>query len=110
MTLADRGLSDLAVGLVLAAMLAGAAIVSMLNGHYGVRLGRRRCYPGLLVFMAAAGTVFALTGCVPALILAGLTGTVSTVVVESGPSTTLDQAMLAHTGGGTTCLFGTYNT
>src|SRR5262249_19073920 len=46
----------------------------------------------------------------PALILAGLTGTVSTDVVESGPFTSLEQAMLAHAGGDTTRLFGTYNT
>src|SRR5436853_1770831 len=60
--------------------------------------------------MAAAGTVFALTGWLPALIVAGLTGTVSTDVVESGPFTSLEQAMLPHAGGNATRLFGTYNT
>src|SRR5436853_7715373 len=60
--------------------------------------------------MAAAGTVFALTGWLPALIVAGLTGTVSTDVVESGPFTSLEQAMLPHAGANTTRLFGTYNT
>ena len=60
--------------------------------------------------MAAAGTVFALTGWLPALILAALTGTISTDVVESGPFTSLEQAMLPHTGPHTTRLFGTYNT
>ena len=51
----------------------------------------------LLVVMALAGTVFALTGWVlPLLLLAGLTGTVSTDVVESGPFTSLEQAMLPH--------------
>jgi len=60
--------------------------------------------------MAAAGTAFALTSWLPALILAALTGTVSTDVVESGPFTSLEQAMLPHTGSNSTRLFGTYNT
>ena len=109
-TLASRGLSDVQVGLVLAALLAGTALVSLLIGRYGDQVGRRRCYRLLLLVMALAGTVFALTGWLPALILAGLSGTVSTDVVESGPFTSLEQAMLTHTGGDTTRLFGTYNT
>src|SRR5207244_2306411 len=109
-TLARRGLSDTAVGAVLAALLAGAALVSLLIARYGDRVGRRRCYRLLFIAMAIAGSVFALTGWLPALILAALTGTVSTDVVESGPFTSLEQAMLAHAGGETTRLFGTYNT
>jgi predicted MFS family arabinose efflux permease len=108
--LARRGLSDTAVGVVLAALLAGTALVSVLIARYGDRVGRRRCYRLLFVVMAAAGTVFALTGWLPALIVAGLSGTVSTDVVESGPFTSLEQAMLPHAGGETTRLFGTYNT
>src|SRR5206468_8517595 len=72
--------------------------------------GRRRCYRLLFVLMATAGTAFALTDWLPALLLAGLTGTVPTDVVESGPSTSLEQAMLPHTGSNATRLFGTYNT
>ena len=62
--------------------------------------------------MAIAGTVFALTGWLPALIVAALSGTVSTDVVESGPFTSLEQAMLPQAGGerDTARLFGTYNT
>ena len=82
----------------------------MLIARYGDRLGRRRSYWLLFVVMAGAGTVFALTSWLPALILAALTGTVSTDVVESGPFTSLEQAMLSHAGGETTRLFGTYNT
>jgi len=95
-TLADRGLSDGAVGLVLASLLAGTALVSILIARYGDRVGRRRCYRLLLVAMALAGTVFALTDWLPMLILAGLTGALSTEVVESGPFTSLEQAMLPH--------------
>ena len=110
-TLARRGLSSAAVGLVLAALLAGAALVSLLIARYGDRLGRRRCYRALFVAMAAAGTVFALTAWLPALIVAALTGTVSTEVVESGPFTSLEQAMLAHARGARTApsLYAAYN-
>ena len=112
LTLAERGLSNAAVGVVLASLLAGSALVSVLIARYGDRVGRRRCYELLFVVMALAGTVFALTGWLPALIVAGLTGTVSTDVVESGPFTSLEQAMLPHAAPGQerTRLFGTYNT
>lgn len=107
-----RGLSGVEVGLVLAALLAGAALVSFFLARYGDRVGRRRAYLALLVLMGIAGTVFALTGAVPALVLAALTGTVSTEVVESGPFTSLEQAMLPHAAEGRnpTRLFGAYNT
>jgi predicted MFS family arabinose efflux permease len=109
-TLAERGLSDTAVGVVLAALLAGSALVSILIARHGDQVGRRHCYRLLFVAMAIAGSVFALTGSLPALILAALTGTVSTDVVESGPFTSLEQAMLPHSGGDITRVFGSYNT
>ena len=107
-----RGASGVEVGLVLAALLAGSALVSVLIARFGDRLGRRRIYLVLLATMGAAGTVFALTDFVPALVLAALTGTVSTDVVESGPFTSLEQAMLPHAAGNRdpTSLFGAYNT
>jgi MFS family permease len=110
-TLARRGLSGLEVGAVLAALLAGTAGVSVLLARYGDRFGRRRFYRLLFVAMAASGVVFALTSSVLALVLAALTGTVSTEVVESGPFTSLEQAMLPQTtsDGDATRLFGTYN-
>jgi len=66
----------------------------------------------LFVALALEGTVFALTDWLRALIVAGLSGTVSTDVVESGPFTSLEQAMLPHAAGAhdPTRLFGTYNT
>jgi predicted MFS family arabinose efflux permease len=82
----------------------------VLIARYGDRFGRRRSYWLLFVVMAGAGTVFALTSWLPALLVAALTGTVSTDVVESGPFTSLEQAMLSHAEGETTRLFGTYNT
>jgi predicted MFS family arabinose efflux permease len=111
-SLEQSGLSTTQVGLVFAAMLAGAALASMTLARYGDRIGRRRCYRGLLVVMGAAGMVFALTHSFPALVVAALTGTVSADILESGPFTSLEQAMLPHAtaGSDTTRLFGTYNT
>jgi predicted MFS family arabinose efflux permease len=111
-TLADRGLSDAAVGGVLASLLAGTAAVSVLIARYGDRVGRRRFYRILFVAMAVSGAVFAMTSSLPALIVVGLTGTVSTDVVESGPFTSLEQAMLTHAAKehDRTRLFGAYNT
>jgi MFS family permease len=108
--LARRGFSGLEVGAVLTSILAGNAVASLLVARYGDRIGRRRAYRLLFTGMAAAGTVFALTGWLPALVLAALTGTVSTDVVESGPFTSLEQAMLPNVAAGDpTRLFGTYN-
>jgi predicted MFS family arabinose efflux permease len=111
-SLEESGLSTTQVGLVFTAMLAGAALISMALARYGDRLGRRRSYRALLVGMACAGFVFALTNSLPALIVAALSGTVSADIVESGPFTSLEQAMLPHAAAETniTSLFGTYNT
>ena len=111
-TLARQGLSGWEVGLVLAAMLAGVALASLAIARTGDRLGRRRWYTGLLLVMAGAGGAFALTDSTWILLVAALTGTVSTEVVESGPFTSLEQAMLPSTtqGGDPTRLFGAYNT
>lgn len=109
-SLERAGLSTVQVGVVLGSLLAGAALASIAVARRGDRIGRRRAYVLLLVVMGVAGSVFALTSWLPALVLAGLTGTVSTDVVESGPFTSLEQAMLAHAGGDTTRLLGHYNT
>jgi predicted MFS family arabinose efflux permease len=111
-SLEQSGLSTTQVGLVFTAMLAGAALASMVLARYGDRFGRRRSYALLLALMAAAGAVFALTHSLPALIAAALTGTVSADIVESGPFTSLEQAMLPHAAqdADPTALFGTYNT
>lgn len=111
-SLARRGLSGGEVGLVLAALLAGVALASLAIGRTGDRVGRRRWYAGLLFVMGIAGAAFALTDSTWLLVLAALTGTVSTEVVESGPFTSLEQAMLpsAAAGRDPTRLYGTYNT
>ena len=108
--LAGGGLSDFEVGVVFTAMLAGMAVSSIAVGLAGDRIGRRRAYAGLLLVMGVAGTVFAVTRSLPFLVLAALTGTLSTDPNESGPITSLEQAMM---GGAPAAMrarvFGRYN-
>jgi len=94
--LAAAGYSDAKVGLVFTCMLAGLAVASIVTGTRGDRIGRRRLYGSLLLLMGAAGTVFAVTRWLPALIIASLTGTISVEANESGPITSLEQAMIPH--------------
>ena len=110
--LANAGYSDARVGAVLTAMLAGFAVTSVAVGTGGDRVGRRRLYRWLLLLMAAAGSVFAVTDWFPALLVAALTGTISVEANESGPITSLEQAMIpqAATGAaGRTLAFARYN-
>ena len=96
-SLAASGLDATAVGAIFTAMLVGMAISSLAVGRWGERFGRRRTYVGLLLVMGVAGAVFALTGSLAVLVVAALTGTLSTDPNESGPITTVEQAMLAST-------------
>jgi predicted MFS family arabinose efflux permease len=98
--LARAGYSDARVGFVFTAMLAGFAVTSIAVGTRGDRIGRRRLYAALFVLMGAAGTVFALTRWLPALLLAALSGTISVEANESGPITSLEQAMIPHAAPG----------
>ena len=64
----------------------------------------------LYVLMGIAGTVFALIDSMWMLILAALTGTVSVEVTESGPFTSVEQAMIPQVAGVRPArVFGVYN-
>jgi MFS family permease len=63
-------------------------------GTQGDRFGRRRLYAGMFVVVAVAGTIFALTDSIILLVVAALTGTISVEANESGPITSLEQAMI----------------
>jgi MFS family permease len=109
-SLAQGGLSSPQVGLVFASLLAGSALASIVLARRADRLGRRRVYAVLYGLMAVAGTIFALSNSLLLLILAGLTGTLSVDVSESGPFTSVEQAMIPEVAGeGTTRAFGRYN-
>lgn len=108
--LAAQGLSDVAAGAVFTTMLAGMALSSFLVGRFGDRLDRTRLYCLLLALMGLSGSVFALTSWLPALIAAAATGTLSTDANESGPITSLEQAILAGAPADARArLFGRYN-
>src|SRR4051794_39831272 len=94
-TLDRHGFTSTEVGVVLAAVLTGTVVASLLLARVGERVGRRRAYAVLYVALALAGIVFAFTDTLLPLVLVALTGALSTEVVESGPFTSLEQAMLA---------------
>ena len=96
-SLEARGWTGTQVSILLAAVLAGTAIASIVVGRFANRIGRRRLYAILFGGLSAAGLVFGLTTAFWALFLAALAGTLSTDVVESGPFTSLEQAMLPAT-------------
>ncbi len=110
-SLEARGWSALQVGGLLTAVVAGTALMSLAIGTFGERAGRRRWYAVLFLGLAASGVAFGLSGNFWLLVLVALTGTLSTEVVESGPFTSLEQAMLPSglSAGATTRVFGVYN-
>ena len=110
-SLADRGLSVWQVGLVLGAVVAGSALMSVVIARYGDGFGRRRSYAALYAILAGTSVVFALSSTMWALALVGLTGALSTEVIESGPFTSLEQVMIATELRGRAQVrgFGTYN-
>jgi MFS family permease len=95
-TLDELGFSGLEAGLVLAAVVAGTAAMSVAIARYGDRVGRRRAYVTLYVVLALTGVVFAFATSPWVLGVVALAGALSTEVVESGPFTSLEQAMLAE--------------
>lgn len=110
-TLEQRGWSSLRVGLLLTAVLGGTVLMTIAVGRFGDRIGRRRTYGWLFVGLAGAGVAFGLSEEFWVLALVALMGTLSTEVVESGPFTSLEQAMLPAGLGASarTALFGRYN-
>ena len=107
--LAARGYRPGQVGLVLTALIAGTALASLAVGALADRLGRRRCYAVFFTGIAVAGIVVATGAPLWVLLVVALTGTLSTDVVDNGPATTLEQAMLAAEDAGTAAVFGRYN-
>jgi predicted MFS family arabinose efflux permease len=109
-TLAAGGLSDERVGLLFATMLVGTALSSIVVGIVGDRVGRRGLYRLLLVVMGMSGAIYALTDSFAILLLVALTGTLSTDPNESGPITSLEQAMMGSARADERArVFGRYN-
>ncbi len=110
-TLDELGFSPARSGLVLAAVVAGAVSGSVVVGRFGDQWGRRRTYAGLYVLLAGTAAAFAFATTWWLLALVALAGALSTEVVESGPFTSLEQAMLATDLRGTDRIrgFSLYN-
>lgn len=110
-SLADRGWSTVRVGALLAFVLAGTIVASLLVAARGDRIGRRRFYAALYAALALTGAVFASTDRFWVLVAVSLLGALSTEVVESGPFTSLEQPMLTDASHDTAPVraFGTYN-
>jgi len=109
--LAARAVSPIKVGLLLAAVIAGSALSSLIVGRFGDRWGRRRSYVCLYLGIAITGSVIALNPPLWLMAVIALTGTLSTDVIDNGPGTTLEQAMLVEKDNSLTKarIFGTYN-
>lgn len=109
-SLAKGDLSNTQVGLVFTAMLVGMALATIGVGIFGERLGRRRVYAALLEAFGVVGMVFALTDAFVVLIGVSLTGMMSTDANESGPITSLEQAMIGQAPSEARIrVFGRYN-
>jgi MFS family permease len=91
----QRRYSSTEAGGVLAAVLGGTIVASLVVGRWGDAFGRRRTYATLYGVLAVTGLVFAFADSVWPLVIVSLAGGLSTEVVESGPFTSLEQAMLA---------------
>jgi MFS family permease len=107
--LAARGYRSLQAGVLLTALIAGTALASLAVGAFGDRFGRRRSYAVFFGGIAGAGVVVAAGAPLWVLLVVALTGTLSTDVVDNGPATTLEQAMLATDDAGTAAVYGRYN-
>ena len=80
---------------MLGSVLAGTVLASLVVGRHADTVGRRRCYTALYALLATSAVAFAFVTAIPLLVVVSLLGALSTEVIESGPFTTLEQAMLA---------------
>ncbi|MHB8626849.1 MAG: MFS transporter [Aggregatilineales bacterium] len=109
--LAQVGLTDTQIGLLLSLTLLGDAAVSLPISIVADRLGRRRMLIAGSGFMIFAGVVFALTSDITLLTIAAIIGTVSPSGNEVGPFLAIEQAALpqATTNAQRTQVFAWYN-
>jgi MFS family permease len=94
--LTSLGLSDAQTGLLLTLTLAGDTLVSLWLTTRADRIGRRRVLRIGAILMAAAGLIFASTGNLLLLVIAGTIGVISPSGNEVGPFLSIEQAALSH--------------
>lgn len=90
-----EGLSSIKVGLVLAALLVGAALALSAVRRFADDTGRRRLYLAGYLVQSAAGVVLVASSWWWLIVLVGVTGVLSSEVNDSGPFGALEQTMLA---------------
>jgi MFS family permease len=110
--LQDLGLSAFEVGVVLAAAVAGSALMNVLWTLAADRFGRRRTVVTMAVLMIVGGLVFAASDQLWLLVVGACTGTISASSAEVGPFVTVEQAILPQTTADErrTWLFSVYDT
>jgi MFS family permease len=109
--LAQLGLSEAQIGLLLTLTLAGDAVVALWITSVADRLGRRRMLLVGAGLMVLAGLLFALSRNILVLVVVGIVGTISPSGLEVGPSAALEQAALPQTAPDRqrTAVFACYN-
>ncbi len=95
--LADAGLSEGRIGLLLTLTLLGDTALSLWITTHADRLGRRRMLLVGAAMMLAAGVLFAATTSFWVLLLAATIGIISPAGNEVGPFLAIEQAALAQT-------------
>src|SRR3954462_4594337 len=94
--LTSLGLSESQTGLLLTLTLLGDTLVSLWLTTQADRIGRRRVLRTGGILMALAGLVFASTGNLFLLLIAGTIGVISPSGNEVGPFLSIEQAALSH--------------
>ncbi len=94
--LAEAGLTEVQIGLLLTLTLAGDTVISLFITTTADRVGRRRMLLAGAALMVAAGVVFALTRNFFLLLLAATIGVISPSGNEVGPFLALEQAALSQ--------------
>ncbi len=94
--LAEAGLSEIQIGLLLTFTLAGDAVITLWLTTNADRLGRRRMLVAGALLMILAGAVFVLTRNPLLLTLAAIVGVLSPSGNEIGPFLSIEQASLTH--------------
>ncbi len=94
--LLSRGITPVAIGLLVAVALAGDVVGTYIIGLLADRLGRRRILIWLGIAMALTGVAFALFDSYPVLLLVAFLGTLGASSSETAPFLPIEQAMLAQ--------------
>lgn len=94
--LAQRGLSEGEIGLLLTLTLAGDAAITLWITTSADRLGRRRMLVIGAALMILAGVIFSLTGNYILLVMTAIIGVISPSGNEIGPFLSIEQASLSQ--------------